>query len=103
MGKTLGMAQQRSTAETKTVAMVTAERRSKVELMSSRAIATMERAEHQHQSSLAHLRDEQQMRERERIVSEQAAARRKDAEDAAQETRQASLDFLVEIAKGPVS
>jgi hypothetical protein len=63
----------------------------------------MERAELRHQSTVVEAREEQQTRERQRVVSEQGAARRRQAEDAAEASRQMSLDNLISISKGPVS
>jgi len=90
-------------ARGRTAAMVAAERHAEAERAFVRANASMERAELRHQSTVVEAREEQQTRERQRVVSEQGAARRRQAEDAAEASRQMSLDNLISISKGPVS
>ena len=86
-----------------TAAMVATERHAEAESAIVRAHVSMERAELRNRLTVVEAREEQQTRERERVVSEQGAARRRQAEDAAKAMGQMSLEHLISISKGPVS
>ena len=86
-----------------TAAMVAAERHAEAESAIVRAHVSMERAELRNRLTVVEAREEQQTRERERVVSEQGAARRRQAEAAAKAMGQMSLEHLISISKGPVS